>query len=87
MKQYANSRGVQIIGDTLYVASDSVDVWAHREMFLPDRWKTECGRRGSTRCIFRERSGKAVRIMTGTSWKRMDLHGGKARMLENMEII
>ncbi len=35
LKQYANSRGVQIIGDMpLYVASDSVDVWAHREMFL-----------------------------------------------------
>lgn len=35
LKKYANSRGIQIIGDIpLYTALDSVDVWAHREEFL-----------------------------------------------------
>lgn len=35
LRTYANSRGIQIIGDMpFYVALDSVDVWANREMFL-----------------------------------------------------
>lgn len=35
LKQYANKKGVQIIGDVpFYVAYDSVDVWVHRELFL-----------------------------------------------------
>lgn len=35
LKNYANSRGIQIIGDIpLYVAQDSADVWAGRELFL-----------------------------------------------------
>ena len=37
LKEYANNRGIQIIGDIpLYVALDSVDVWAKRELFLLD---------------------------------------------------
>ncbi len=35
LKKYANSRGIQIIGDIpLYVAQDSADVWAGRKQFL-----------------------------------------------------
>lgn len=35
LKQYANRKGIQIIGDVpFYVAYDSVDVWVHRDMFL-----------------------------------------------------
>ena len=35
LKRYANSRGVSIIGDLpFYVAADSADAWAHRELFL-----------------------------------------------------
>ena len=43
LKQYANSRGIQIVGDIpLYVALDSADVWAHREHFqLGDNGKPE----------------------------------------------
>ncbi len=34
LKQYANNRGIQIIGDIpFYLSHDSVDVWAHRELF------------------------------------------------------
>ena len=83
LKQYANSRGVQIIGDMpLYVASDSVDVWAHREMFLlePDGRPNVVA--GAAPDAFSE-SGQvwAVRYMTGTSWKRMALHGGRQECL------
>lgn len=37
LKDYANRRGIQLIGDMpFYVAYDSVDVWAHRELFQLD---------------------------------------------------
>ena len=37
LKDYANSRGVQIMGDMpLYVSDDSAEVWAHPELFLLD---------------------------------------------------
>jgi 4-alpha-glucanotransferase len=37
LKQYANMRGIQIIGDIpIYVAHDSADVWAHPEIFCLD---------------------------------------------------
>ncbi|MGL5832094.1 MAG: 4-alpha-glucanotransferase [Waterburya sp.] len=37
LKQYANEKGVRLFGDIpIYVAHDSVDVWAHREMFQLD---------------------------------------------------
>ncbi len=35
LKSYANRNGIEIIGDIpLYVALDSADVWAHRDLFL-----------------------------------------------------
>lgn len=38
LKNYANSRGVLIIGDIpIYVAADSADAWANREMFNFDK--------------------------------------------------
>lgn len=37
LKKYANDNGVSIIGDLpIYVSQDSVDVWRHPELFLPD---------------------------------------------------
>jgi 4-alpha-glucanotransferase len=37
LKQYANDRGVRIIGDMpIFVATDSADVWAHRDLFFLD---------------------------------------------------
>src|SRR6266540_494247 len=37
LKQYANERGVQIVGDIpIFVAYDSADVWANREIFALD---------------------------------------------------
>ena len=38
LKSYANSKGIQIIGDIpIYVAMDSADAWAHPELFQLDR--------------------------------------------------
>ncbi|MBB6482042.1 4-alpha-glucanotransferase [Spirochaeta isovalerica] len=35
VKKYANSRGIEIIGDIpIFVAADSADVWSNRELFL-----------------------------------------------------
>ncbi len=37
VREYANRRGVRIIGDLpIYTAADSADVWAHRSLFLLD---------------------------------------------------
>ncbi len=38
LKEYANARGVRIVGDIpIYVALDSSDVWANRELFQLDQ--------------------------------------------------
>ncbi len=38
LKQYANQKGVKIFGDIpIYVAHDSVDVWAHSKIFCLDK--------------------------------------------------
>lgn len=40
LKGYANSKGIQIIGDIpIYVAEDSVDTWVNSDMFLLDNEK------------------------------------------------
>ncbi len=37
IKKYANSKGIKLIGDIpIYVALDSCDVWAHKELFALD---------------------------------------------------
>ena len=37
LKDYANSRGVKIIGDIpIFVSMDSADVWANKELFQLD---------------------------------------------------
>ena len=38
LKKYANSKGVQIVGDVpLYVSGESADVWANTDIFLLDK--------------------------------------------------
>ncbi len=38
LKTYANSKGIQIIGDIpIYVADDSADTWSHKELFWLDQ--------------------------------------------------
>jgi len=38
LKEYANNKGIEIIGDIpIFVAHDSCDVWANRDLFLLDK--------------------------------------------------
>ncbi len=38
IKKYANEKGIKLIGDIpIYVAHDSCDVWAHKELFALDK--------------------------------------------------
>ena len=38
IRAYANAKGISVVGDVpIYVAADSADVWANRELFLLDR--------------------------------------------------
>ena len=82
LKQYANSRGVQIIGDMpLYVAS----AWMYGRTvrcFYWDRMEDRMWSQGQHPMHFpRAVRYGAVRYMTGTSWKRMALHGGRQECL------
>ena len=88
LKAYANSRGIQIIGDMpYYVASDSVDVWANRELFLlgPDNRPQIVA--GSAPDSFAEHGqiwGNPL-----YDWEQMEKTGyawWKARMAENMQL-
>lgn len=39
LKQYANDRGVRLIGDLpIFAAHDSADVWTHQDLFPLDEW-------------------------------------------------
>ena len=55
MKYYANTKGIQIIGDIpLYVASDSSDVWVHGELFELDERKKPINVAGVPPDVFSE---------------------------------
>lgn len=55
LKQYANSKGIRIIGDIpLYVAMDSADVWAHHELFELDERKNPINVAGVPPDLFSE---------------------------------
>ena len=44
LKQYANSKGIQLIGDVpIYVPLDSVDSWSHPEVFMFDDKRNPIG--------------------------------------------
>ena len=76
LKEYANEKGVKIVGDIpLYVAYDSADTWSHPELLirmpirpvLPD-----------ARLIIFLRPGSSgeIRFMTGIIIRKQDMHGG-----------
>ena len=88
VKNYANSRGVQIIGDLpFYVAADSVDTWAHRELFRLEADGTPKGVAGSAPDAFSEVGQKWGSPIY--DWERMEQDGfawWQARMKENREL-
>ena len=78
LRQYANERGILLIGDMpIFVALDSADVWVNPQLFTLDEhcrndWSPACHRTTSAR----RASGGATRSTTGTPCRRMVLPGG-----------
>ena len=88
LKEYANNRGIQLIGDLpFYVALDSVDVWANRELFLLEEDGTPKGVAGSPPDAFSENGQKWGSPVY--NWSRMEEDGfawWQARMLEHAKL-
>ncbi|MCI5920301.1 MAG: 4-alpha-glucanotransferase [Roseburia sp.] len=88
LKQYANNRGVSIIGDLpFYVALDSMDVWAHRDLFLLNEDGTPNGVAGVPPDSFTEEGQKWGSPIY--DWNRMEADGfdwWKKRMKENAQL-
>ncbi|MDY5884575.1 MAG: 4-alpha-glucanotransferase [Roseburia sp.] len=88
LKQYANNRGVSIIGDLpFYVALDSMDVWAHRDLFLLNEDGTPNGVAGVPPDSFTEEGQKWGSPIY--DWSRMEADGfdwWKKRMKENAQL-
>ena len=71
VKQYANDKGVQILGDIpIYVSADSVDAWVGGKLFELDAE----GRIISPPMV----SCGATRCITGRIINRLDMHGGSS---------
>lgn len=89
LKEYANNRGIQLIGDLpFYVALDSVDVWANRELFLLEEDGTPKGVAGSPPDAFSENGQKWGSPVY--NWSRMEEDGfawWQARMLEQQSCL
>lgn len=59
LRKYANSRGIQIIGDLpFYAATDSADVWVHRESFSLNKDGTPLEAAGCPPDVFSENAQK-----------------------------
>lgn len=82
LRKYANEKGIQIIGDIpIYVALDSADVWAHRELFQLDGDGRPVEVAGCPPDAFAEDGQKWGNPLY--DWSRMELDGfawWKARM-------
>lgn len=78
LKQYVNDKGIDFIGDLpIYVSQDSVDVWAHPELFQLDENLMPKEFPVVRRMAFLPQdSCGAIRSLTGTRWQKMIMHGG-----------
>ncbi len=86
LKNYANERGINIIGDLpIYVAEDSSDVWANPEIFNLDENLIPITVSGCPPDAFSKKKDSfgAIQLMIGLLWKRMDIVGG----LEDLSIV
>ncbi|MGN0141891.1 MAG: 4-alpha-glucanotransferase [Roseburia sp.] len=88
LKAYANSRGVQIIGDLpFYVAADSVDVWANRNLFLLEDDGSPAGVAGTPPDTFSKEGQKWGNPIY--DWNRMEEDGyawWRARMRKSRKL-
>ena len=71
LKQYANKKGIEIIGDIpIYVSLDSADVWLHPSLFkLPVYRRTSSAGLGSY---------GETQFMHGMQWPGTAFSGGKS---------
>ncbi len=88
IKEYANKRGIQIIGDIpIYVSFDSCDVWANKEQFLLDKDNKPSCVAGVPPDYFAEEGqlwGNPI-----YDWEKMEKDGFKwwrARLSHNLEM-
>lgn len=88
LKNYANSRGVQIIGDLpFYVAADSADTWANRQLFILEKDGTPKIVAGSPPDAFSTTGQKWGSPIY--DWEYMEQDGfawWQQRMIENREM-
>ena len=88
LKKYANDKGISIVGDIpIFMAWDSVDVWANRELFLLEEDGTPKGVAGSPPDAFSENGQKWGSPVY--NWSRMEEDGfawWQARMLEHAKL-
>lgn len=80
LKEYANSKGIKIMGDIpIYVAADSADAWAGRELFEMDSEGHPAAWLAARRTILpRMASCGATRCMTGPTTSVPTMPGGCA---------
>ena len=78
LKSYANSKGIQIIGDIpIYVAMDSADAWAHPELFQLDQDNVPLAVAGCLRMDFLQPvSYGEIRCIAGIITEIQDISGG-----------
>ena len=80
VKQYANDKGVQILGDIpIYVSADSVDAWVGGKLFELDARAVLPVWQAARRIISPPMvSCGATRCITGRIINRRDMHGGSS---------
>lgn len=74
LKEYANSRGIQLIGDvSFFVGLDSVDVWMHSDQFLID----ESGEAAYVAAAGPDKFSKTGQVWGNPlyNWKKMEEDG------------
>ena len=78
LKSYANERGIKIIGDLpIYVSLDSVDVWAHPELFQLDDNKVPKEVAVLQMDFQQMVSFGEIHCLIGITWRKMISHGGR----------
>ena len=79
VRRYANEKGVKIVGDIpIFVAHDSVDVWANQSLFRLDEGRLADGRRGCAAGSIRGNrpASGAIRSSIGRRWPLTAMPGG-----------
>jgi len=79
LKEYANEKGIKIIGDMpIFIAYDSSDLWANKELFTVDGEGKLTFVAGVPPIILAKQvSSGEIRFTGGMRWRRMNFYGGE----------